>query len=245
MLILSIQSYGYLWYRAFSAILSPIVKTVHFITKYFSELFYSFKELREARDENKVLKEKVMWQEYKIGKLLVENLFLKQLYDFEEEPDFYNYIAKSSILGMDTPAYSSKLILPLGKGKGIKEKYICITPQGVVGKIIKVDTFNSYLLPIVNSEAVISGVCERTSVHGVLMGDGTGFLQMKYLPPYSDILEGDIIYTDCWDFTFPYGLKIGTISKIERKSDELIVKVKPFVDFSKLNYVYIIKGAQN
>lgn len=226
-------------------VLSPLIKAVHYTTKFLTELFFSFKEMKEARQQNKILKEKMMWQEFKIGRLLIENIYFKQLYGFEKEEYFFNYIARTSILGMDTPAFSSKIILPIGKSKGIKENYICITPEGIVGKIVRVEATFSYLLPIINSEAVVSGICERTGVHGVLRGDSSGFLQVKYLPPYSEIQEGDLVLTDSWDFSFPYGLRIGNIFSVERQSDELIVKVKPSVDFSKLNYVYIIKGVAN
>lgn len=225
--------------------LSPLIKGAHYTTKFFSELFFSIKEIRDARKQNKILKEKVMWQEIKIGRLLIENIYYKQLYGFEEKEFLFNYITKTSILRMDTPAFSSRLILPLGKSKGIKERYICITPEGVVGKITKVEANLSYLLPIVNSESVVSVVCERTGVHGVLKGDSSGFLQLKYLPPYSEIREDDLVLTDSWDYSFPYGLKIGTIFYVEKQADELIVKVKPSVDFTKLNYVYIIKGVED
>ena len=244
-LILSIQSYGYVWYKVFSAILSPAIKLIHNATKFFSDLFFSIKELKEAKNENKVLKEKIMWQNLKIGKLLLENIYFKNIYEFDEVPQEFDYILKAYIIRMDTPAYSSKLVLSAGRSKGIKEGYICVTPEGLVGKILKVETFSSFLLPIINPESVVSGVTERTGTHGVLRGDGTGFLQLKYLPPYSDISQGDLIFTDCWDSTYPYGIKIGRIDSIKREADEIFVKVVPSVDFSKLSFVYIIKGAKN
>lgn len=243
--ILSIQSYSYIWYKAFSYFLSPVIKLIHNITKFFSNLFFSIKELREAKEENKILKEKIMWQNLRIGRLLLENIYLKQLYEFDNNPKYFEYVEKAHIIKMDAPSFSSKLVLSKGKTEGIKENYICITPEGLVGRILKAETVSSELLPIVNIESVVSGVTERTGIHGVLKGDGSGFLELKYLPPYSDIIEKDNIYTDCWDLIYPYGIKIGTIEEIKREVDEISAKVKPAVDFTKLSFVYIIRGAKD
>lgn len=244
-LILSIQSYGYLWYKLFSFILSPSIKLIHNTTNFFSNLVFSYKELKEAIKENKILREKIMWQNIKTGKLLSENIYLKQIYEFDSKPTFFEKIAKAYIIKMDTPSFSSKLIVSAGSSKGIKENQVCITPLGLVGKIYKVEYFNSYLIPIVNMESVVSGVIERTGVHGVIRGDGTGFLQFKYLPPYSDVKENDLVYTDCWDLIYPYGIEIGKVTEVKRQAEELYVKITPSVDFSKLSVVYIIKGASN
>lgn len=229
----------------FSFILSPSIKLVHNSTNFFSNLFFSFKELKEAKEENKILREKIMWQNIKIGKLLLENTYLKQIYEFDSMPTFFEIISKAYIIKMDTPAFSSKLIISAGRSKGIKENQVCITPFGLVGKIYKVEYFNSYLIPIVNTESVVSGIIQRTGTHGVIRGDGTGFLQLKYLPPYSEVQENDLVYTDCWDLIYPYGIEIGKVKEVKKQADELNVKIIPSVDFSKLSVVYIIKGASN
>lgn len=201
--------------------------------------------MKDAKKENKILKEKIMWQNLKIGKLMVENLYLRQIYYFDSSPLYFEYLSKAYIIKMDSPAYAAKLILSAGRSKGIKENNVCITPDGLVGKIIKVETFNSFLLPIINSDSVVSGITEKEGIHGVLKGDGTGFLKLIYLPLYSNITAGESIYTDCIDLTYPYGIKIGTVEEVKKQSDEIIVRIKPSVDFSKISFVYVIKGARN
>ncbi len=244
-LILSFQTYSNIWYKAFSLVLSPLVKGTHNIIKFFLDLSYSIKEIKNSKLENKILKEKIIWQKIKMDKISLENLYLRQFYDFQSLPFNFELYKKAHIIKTDMAGFASKLIISAGGNKGVKENDVCISPEGVIGKIVKVEFFQSYLLPIVNPEGLISGVSERSGTHGVLRGDGSGFLELKYLPPYSDIQETDVILTDCWDRVFPPGLRIGFVVKVKRETEELKVKVQPSVDFSKLNFVFIIKGFEN
>lgn len=245
LLILSIQSYSYLWFKFFSFLISPIVKIIHSVTYFISNTSFKIKELKEAKEENKILKEKLFWQEIKLNRTIIENIYLRELSEVPFLPEFSQTIKKAFVLRLDVPEYSSKMVLSLGSINGIKENQVAITEEGLAGRIVKVEPFVSYLLPIVNTDSVVSGVVERSGVHGVMRGDGTGFLKLKYVPAYSDVRENDIVFTDCWDLTYPYGIKIGFVDNLSKETEELKIRVRPFVDFSNLSFVYIIKGVKN
>jgi rod shape-determining protein MreC len=66
---------------------------------------------------------------------------------------------------------------------------------------------------------------------------------MKYVERSEDILEGDTIVTSGLDGTFPRGLLIGRVTKIQRSGPGLFLNVqaKAAVDFGRLEDVMVLR----
>lgn len=70
-------------------------------------------------------------------------------------------------------------------------------------------------------------------------GDGLSVDRIRML---SDIQEGDRVVTSGLEGIFPKGLLVGTITSVGREKHELfqVAAVKPVVDFSRIEGVFVI-----
>ena len=92
------------------------------------------------------------------------------------------------------------------------------------------------MLLISDLNSRIPVVAEKSRVRAILAGDNSGQPKLAFLPPNAKLEVGDRIVTSGHGGVFPAGLPVGQIAGI---SDGLI-RVQPFADFDRLEYVRII-----
>ena len=77
---------------------------------------------------------------------------------------------------------------------------------------------------------------ESTSDRAILAGNNTSRPVLEFLPDNSPISRGDRIVTSGHGGVYPPGLVVGTVAQ----ATDSTVRVKPFVDWSKLNQAVIL-----
>ena len=85
---------------------------------------------------------------------------------------------------------------------------------------------------VVLSERGVVGRVDR----GILAGDNTSIPKMVFIPLDSELSVGDRIVTSGVAGVFPSGLPVGRVVSIEKNN----VKVKPFNNLERLEYVRIV-----
>jgi len=94
---------------------------------------------------------------------------------------------------------------------------------------------------LIDRNAAVGGVDERSRAQGVVIGTGADRLQMDYVPATADVKVGDRVVTSGIDGIYPKGFVIGQIESIERGSGEYrAIVVRPAVDFSALEAVLVV-----
>ncbi len=139
-----------------------------------------------------------------------------------------------------------------------------ITPQGVVGVVIKVGHHDAQVLLMTDRRSAVAAVVERTRDAGIVQGmasgrgegmEGVGRLHVKYMPRSAAVRPGDRLVTSGLEGSFVEGIPIGQIETINPVDNQpvdnqpdglddtemfLNVQVIPTVAFSKLEEVLII-----
>ena len=75
----------------------------------------------------------------------------------------------------------------------------------------------------------------------VLAGDNTRLPRLVYLPQNAKVLNGDRIVTSGHGGVYPAGLPIGVVTSI----DDGTIKVSPYVDWNRLEYVRLLDYGLN
>jgi len=121
-----------------------------------------------------------------------------------------------------------------------------MTPQGAVGRIIKVYDHMSVVLLIIDRNNAITGLVQRTRDEGIVEGTEKGVAWIKYLPLMATIKVGDPVVTSGLAGGFPRGVPIGRITKTERRQAEMFLsaEIEPDADFGKLDEVLVITSLQ-
>lgn len=170
-----------------------------------------------------------------------ENKRLRRLLNLKER-SLYESLA-SSVIAREPTNWFHTLLLDKGERFGIKESSIVITPEGLVGRVIKVNKNSSQVLLITDPGSEIGALVQRSRIQGVIQGRRR-YLILKYLPLEADVREGDLVITSGLEGgLFPKSLAIGRIKEIESPHPQdlfLNIIVIPEANLTSLEEVLIL-----
>lgn len=135
------------------------------------------------------------------------------------------------------------IIINKGANHGVQPDMGVISPQGVVGVVMRVSNNYAVVMPVINPDQHISVKIKSNQQLGMLVWDGKDpkFSQMEEIPSHVNPIVGDTIVTSGYSAIFPEGLTIGVIDRAisEEHAPFCMVNVKLAVDFQALSYVTV------
>ncbi len=140
--------------------------------------------------------------------------------------------------------------LTINKGSigGVKNGMGVCSALGVVGIVRDVSPHYSTVMSLLNKKSIISARFSDSNHFGELLWNGKSyeFAQLHSIEKYVPISGGDSLVTNSFSNIFPDGIPIGSVNRFERNESENFysIEVDLHVDFSDINYVYIIKDPQ-
>ncbi|MCR5290853.1 MAG: rod shape-determining protein MreC, partial [Treponema sp.] len=248
MLAFNSKSFVINFHKLGFSLLSSGQSAIHFIISKVDAITTDLIELKEMKEQNIVLKEKLQNYEYMQqanADIRRENERLKSLLDFSTTLVQKNYPAE--IIGRDPDSLYAYLTINKGSKQGIRKNQPVIAIQngatGIVGKIVSVGFNTSQILPVYSVHCSVSARVQNTRDLGLVEGNGNqdSPLLMKYIKKraISDLHRGDVIVTSGENENYIPNVSIGTISKISTVDydSSLIIELTPTIDFSKLEDV--------
>ncbi|WP_258102709.1 rod shape-determining protein MreC [Marinoscillum sp. MHG1-6] len=136
--------------------------------------------------------------------------------------------------------------LNAGSGSGLEPGMGIISSSGVVGRIKSVSQNFATGISLLHRNLMISSSIKRSNTLCTVQWDGASpyEAELKFIPRHIPLIEGDSIVTSGYNAVFPSGIFIGTISSFELDQKDAFyqAKVKLGVDFTSLDYAYVIKN---
>jgi len=216
----------------------PLKITGFFFDEFKALIFFHYNFLENIRLNREIglLKQKLSdYQE-----LLGENQRLKTLLSFRENSAFRLVSAKVIMRSPET--WASLIVIDRGKRDGLKENLAVISSGGLVGRIVELGLSTAKVALLTDPGVCVSAIVQSSRTQGLVCGTLENYLVMRYLDEDKDIKIKDNVITAGLTEIFPKGILIGEI--IEIKKDPLdnrpYAKIKPFVDFNKLEEVMVI-----
>ena len=168
------------------------------------------------------------------------NARLRVLLEFKEQVDYKTMAA--SILGYNMEKWARTITIDKGLAEGVRKDYAVITPTGVVGRVIEANSHTSKVLLNTDLRSNIGVMIQRTRVKGVVEGNGSDALILKYIRQIDDIRLGDQIITAGLGGVFPKGLVIGEVTRIANGNDGFFkfIEVRPTIDIQTLEEVMVV-----
>ncbi|MBS0320088.1 MAG: rod shape-determining protein MreC [Proteobacteria bacterium] len=122
--------------------------------------------------------------------------------------------------------FSQRLFIDKGDHDGVAPGEAVIDDLGVVGQVTRVFPAMAEVTLLTNKDHVIPVKVERTGVHSVLYGAGTGQpLELRFMPPSADLLIGDRLVTSGLDGTYPAGLAVAQVTAIDRDTGQIFARI--------------------
>lgn len=258
LLLMAIFSYTLKTDRKLNVVESLIRDTITGVSKvfytpinYVVNLFDDFNELNNVKKENDLLRNELT----KIDSINTQNIELKrQLKMLQEELDIeysltdYEYL-NATITSRNIGFWYNTITIDKGSYNGVREDMIVINSKGLIGRVVSTTNFTSSVKLITtndtNNKLSVLVTNSDYSLYGLLYNYNIedGVLEVEGISNTEIVNINDLVYTSGMGGIFPSGILIGTVSAIDTDAYGLskIIKVKPAVDFSSLNYVTVLK----
>ena len=193
-------------------------------------LYFLNQENQNLRENNARL---IQWVE-EARKLNIENATLRA--QLEYVPDKRSQFVTARIVADTGGAYFHSLLINAGARQFVRRGQAVVWQGALIGRIAEVGNRTSRVLLMIDINSHIPVMVESTSDRAILAGNNTSRPVLEFLPDNSPISRGDRIVTSGHGGVYPPGLLVGTVAQ----ATDGTVRVKPFVDWSKLNQAVVL-----
>jgi rod shape-determining protein MreC len=198
--------------------------------------------LRGVRQENRDLKaevERLRIEQVRLSEDAAQARRLQTLLGFKEQ--FISQTVAAQVIGTSGSDQSHVVYIDKGSNDGVKPDMAVITPDGIVGKVLRVFHSSAQVLLINDSSSGVGAMLESSRLQGILQGTAAGETMLKYVMSDEKVATGERVLTSGGDRIFPKGLPIGAVQQTNPGSDLFLnIRVKPAADLSRLEEVLVV-----
>ena len=253
MLMLSSRDFIFNIKNAGLSIFSGVRGGLYEVSSFVSRTVLSVKELANLRREHAdLLRQLDRYQELERSnaEIYQENRRLKEQLDFSETLRYRRIPAQ--IIGRDPDNNYTAVVINKGSYSGVSKDMAVVAwqngTQALVGKVTETGFLESKVIPVFDINSNVSSRFSVSRFEGIIEGQGSAEtpLLMRYVPKRArdEINTGDIVITSGMGGIFPAGINIGRVGAVNNLEYEttLEVEVNPMIDFSRLEYIFVIEA---
>ncbi len=243
--------------NGFLGIISPFLRKGSEWDRVRKEYSIGTKRLAELEVENASLKteaSRLRAENQALRGIEGENLRLKAALGYQNESPFTLVTAR--VIGRPVTNWWNTLEVDKGSADGLTADMCVLTPEGLVGKVIRAADHVSTVLLITDESCKVAASVEGGKEQGIIRVEvrgerATNSLQprmtLNFVSKFAALQPGQKVSTSGAGQVYPPGVTIGKI--VDFKSRELDGQgiVEPTVDFVTLSDVFVVtgmKGAQ-
>ena len=148
----------------------------------------------------------------------------------------------AEVIGWVADQYTRRIKINIGNDEGIKVGMPVLSSTGIVGQISRVVKHQAEITLLIDHRQQISVINERTNQFFLLQGTGDQSLDMRFVPPKSDVQAGDKLVTSGLDRIFPKNIPVGRVLSVNYEAGETYqtVSVSPVFSDLTLQFVTVI-----
>jgi len=234
------------------SLFSGLRSGIHEASSALSRTILSISELATLRREYSELLERVARYEQlerSAAEIRQENNRLREQLGFARDLRYQHIPAV--LIGRDPGNLFSAFVINKGSHSGVEVEMPVIAyhngTQALVGKVVYAGAFESLVMPLYDERCFISSRLAESRYEGIVEGRGIPEipLLMRFIRKRArdEINIGDMVVSSGLGGIYPAGINVGRVSRINYQEDELSMEVEldSIVDFSRLEYVFVIK----
>jgi len=186
-------------------------------------------ENKELRAENKRL---LQWMAL-AKKLENENERLKKELKFV--PVVKGEVITASIVADNGGAFSRSVLARAGRENNVEPGTIALFHNAVLGRVVSAGERSSRILLLTDFSSRVPVIVGDDKYLGIVEGNNSDVLKLAFLPENAKVRIGDYVMTSGHGQVYPFGLAIGTVSRV----DETSIEVTPFVQRGQTDFVQL------
>jgi rod shape-determining protein MreC len=233
----------HLWDKGVVALTSPIQSVISWTLDVAAASYNNYIYLWHTRKDNLTLTEENRKLQNMIAGLREtqqENLRLRKLLQFQEKFKFESIVAR--VIAKDVSSEFREIRINRGENSGVKKNMAVLTDEGIVGRVLRTTANTADVVTVLDLLSAVDAIDERSRARGVVEGLTEEICELRYTVRTDDIQQGDVLVTSGLGGTFPKGIPVGVVSKVDRKQFGITqyVEVRPSADFRNLEEVTVV-----
>jgi rod shape-determining protein MreC len=205
----------------------PLQRAATAPVELFSAVGSFFSTQASLVEENQRLREKALAyshdaQRYEAAQAEAEQL--RRLVGAQEKIE--SRVIPAEVLYSSRDPYSHKLFIDRGATHGVRPGSPVTDEAGVVGQVTRVHPLVSEVTLATDRDQAIPVQVVRNGLRAVAFGGGaSGTLELRFMAANADIQTNDRLVTSGIDGTYPAGLPVATVMRIERDAENAFARV--------------------
>jgi len=199
---------------------------------------------KELYRENQQLRAKQLLLEFQLQRmdsLETENSRLQALLGAKSPTNDKALMAE--IIHVASNPYAQQITLNKGSRDGVYEGQPVVDAHGIVGQVLKVNTFTSDVLLITDITHAIPVQNVRSGFRAIAIGTGNSQeLELSHVASSANFKVGDLLMTSGLGDRFPSGYAVGTVSEVDTNPGApfMRIKIKPAAELDKMREVLLV-----
>lgn len=211
----------------------------------FSDSLSLLFEIKDLRSENQRLESELInakVERSKSEELEKENQAFKEQLAFKSSHPELKLIF-SQVIGLDPTNLTNTLLIDRGAEDEIQKGMAVMSSGVLIGKIERVEASTSEVVLLTSKDSIVQVMLQDSRTTGVLKGGASG-MTLDNIPLDTKITPNEIIITSGLGGKLPKGIYVGNAGGEAGTKSEIFknVLVKSPVNFSKLEYLFIVAG---
>jgi len=214
------------------------------------KVYTSIKDYFSQKDTLEILQEKLKKLQEEYENLLMENVKLKGLINYDsltkELLEFQKrYDLKNAILArILTKNYSDNeqyFIINRGSNENVKENMVAVYKFQIIGRVSEVYEKYSKVLLISDHNCKVSAITKTTQAKGISQGKNLkNQCELAYVSQNYTLTTDDLVLSNGQGLVFPEGFCIGKVTNFQTKDLCFAASVEPLINFDSMDYCLLI-----
>ncbi len=198
--------------------------------------------IAKIKGENERLRKinaELMLQVNKLREYGIQNSELKGLLALKDTTSYP--LIPADVVSKSLTTSQSTITLNAGRKQGVKAGMPVINDEGMLGIVYDTSDDFSIVRTLKNIDLKITVKDERSRIDGIMKWNGDNLVIVD-VPKTYDVQPGDRIITSELSSIVPVPLPIGIVTGLTKVTTGIFneVKVQPFVDFSRVEHVFVL-----
>ena len=149
----------------------------------------------------------------------------------------------AEVLYASRDPYAHKVFIDRGAQHGVHAGSPVADENGVVGQVTRVHPLLSEVTLLTDQDQAIPVQVVRNGLRAVAFGGGaSGMLELRFMAANAEIQNGDRLVTSGIDGTYPAGLPVALVERIERDAEHSFARVicKPAAGVDRGRFVLVL-----
>jgi rod shape-determining protein MreC len=122
--------------------------------------------------------------------------------------------------------FTRKIVIDKGLTHGIQAGMPVVDGDGIVGQVTNVGTFTSEVTLVTEKDQSVPVMITRNGLRAIAVGSGKdGSIDVPFVPVAADVQNGDLFVTSGIDGTYPAGLVVATVTRVDRSGAYAFAKI--------------------